>query len=106
MTRMERPTAQPAGGVEEDHGLGGGPLTIYPSGRCEVVFQHLARRAPFDDPALREELRQRLNGITGIDLPVVKIELRPSFPLDVLATPNARGALADQLAWFRATLAA
>jgi hypothetical protein len=82
------------------------PLTTYPSGRCEVVFQHLARRAPFDDPALREELRQRLNGITGIDLPGVKIELRPSFPLDVLATPDAQDALADQLAWFRATVAA
>ena len=82
------------------------PLTIYPSGRSEVVFQHLARRAPFDDPALREELRQRLNGIGGIDLPAVKIELRPSFPLHILATPDTQNALADQLAWFRAAVAA
>ena len=39
------------------------PLTIYPSGRCEVVFQYLARRPPFDDRTLREELRQKLNTI-------------------------------------------
>ena len=56
------------------------PLTLYPSGRSEVVFQHLARRAPFDDPALREQLRQRLNTVEGVDLPAAKIELRPSFP--------------------------
>jgi alkylated DNA nucleotide flippase Atl1 len=77
------------------------PLTLYPSGRCEVVFQHLARRAPFDDPALREQLRQRLNTVAGIDLPAAKIELRPSFPLDVLESPANRDALVEHLAWFR-----
>jgi hypothetical protein len=77
------------------------PLTVYPSGRCEVVFQRLARRAPFDDPALREQLRQRLNTVAGIDLPAAKIELRPSFPLDVLESPANRDALVEHLAWFR-----
>ncbi|GAC1412234.1 MAG: hypothetical protein NVSMB60_33970 [Mycobacterium sp.] len=77
------------------------PLTIYPSGRCEVVFQHLARRAPFDDCTLREELRQKLNTIDGVDLPAVKIELRPGFPLAALAAPDAQSKLADHLNWFR-----
>jgi alkylated DNA nucleotide flippase Atl1 len=76
------------------------PLTLYPSGRCEVVFQHLARRAPFDDPALREQLRQRLNTVDGIDIPAAKIELRPSFPLAVLGSQSNRGALVEHLAWF------
>jgi len=79
------------------------PLTIYPSGRGEVVFQHLARRPPFDDRALREELRQKLNTVDGIDLPAVKIELRPSFPLGVLAATDAQSSLADCLTWFRRT---
>ena len=82
------------------------PLTIYPSGRCEVVFQHLARRPPFDDRTLREELRQKLNTIDGVDLPAAKIELRPSFPLAVLAAPNAQSSLADHLSWFRTVCAA
>jgi alkylated DNA nucleotide flippase Atl1 len=76
------------------------PLTIYPSGRCEVVFQHLARRAPFDDPALREQLRRRLITIAGIDLPTAKIELRPSFPLAVLGSQANRDALIEHLLWF------
>ena len=82
------------------------PVTIYPSGRCEVVFQHLARRHPFDDLALREALRQMLNTIDGVDLPAVKIDLRPSFPLAVLAAPDAQSALADHLSWFRTICAA
>lgn len=63
------------------------PVTIYPLRGCEVVFQHLASRTPFDDIQLREELRQRLTSIPGIDLPAAKIELRPSFPLPVLSDP-------------------
>ena len=77
------------------------PLTLYPSGRSEVVFQHLARRPPFDDPALREQLRQRLNTVEGVDLPAAKIELRPSFPLAVLNSPVNRGQLIEHLKWFR-----
>jgi alkylated DNA nucleotide flippase Atl1 len=82
------------------------PLTLYPSGRCEVVFQHLARRAPFDDPTLREQLRQRLNTVDGIDLPAAKIELRPSFPIAVLGSPANRVAVVDHLAWFRGLVTA
>ncbi len=80
------------------------PLTLYPSGRCEVVFQHLARRPPFDDIRLREELRQRLNTVAGIDLAAAKIELRPSFPLSVLSVPATASGLAESLEWFHAAL--
>ena len=34
--------------------------------------------------------RQHLNKIPGVDLPASKIELRPAFPLRVLADPAAR----------------
>jgi hypothetical protein len=46
------------------------PFAIYPSGRVEVVFQYLKDRPPFDDDALREEFRQRLNRANGTCLPM------------------------------------
>lgn len=36
--------------------------------------------------ALREELRSRLNAVDGIDLPPGKREMRPGFPLSMLAS--------------------
>ena len=76
------------------------PVTLYPLRSCEVVFQHLAARRPFDDIQMREVLRQRLNKIPGVDLPASKIELRPAFPLTVIADPAAREILIDALGWF------
>ena len=32
-----------------------GQSSFYPTGKCEVVFQHLAVRPPFDDIELRRE---------------------------------------------------
>jgi alkylated DNA nucleotide flippase Atl1 len=77
------------------------PLALYPvTGTAEVVFQHLARRRPFDDPALRRELLDRLNEVHGITLPAVKLSMRPSFPLSVLADPDACQRVAAALEWF------
>ncbi len=82
------------------------PFTIYPSGKVEVVFQHMASRPPFDDVEMREELRRRLDAIEGIDLPASKIGLRPGFPLEVLRYEVRRDAIIEALAWFLATLQA
>ena len=76
------------------------PLALYPSGKAEVVFQHLTNRSPFDDQALREELRVRLNQIPGVDLPAAKLELRPGFDLALLANREARTLMAEHLHWF------
>ncbi|WP_420121764.1 GmrSD restriction endonuclease domain-containing protein [Nakamurella sp.] len=76
------------------------PMVIYPSGRVEVVFQYLATRPPFDDVELREELRMRLNQMDGVEIPPGKLELRPGFDLDVLATESNRETLAATLVWF------
>jgi alkylated DNA nucleotide flippase Atl1 len=44
------------------------PWTLKPtSGTLEVVFQHLLGRPPFDDTGVRDELRQRVNRIPGVD---------------------------------------
>lgn len=77
------------------------PVVLYPLQSCEVAFQHLSSRTPFDDIQLREELRRRLNKIPGVDLPASKITLRPAFPLACLADPAALELFLDTLDWFR-----
>ncbi|MEV0330770.1 DUF262 domain-containing protein [Micromonospora echinospora] len=76
------------------------PAVLYPSGKFEVVFQYLSVRTPFDDVALREELRQRLNQLPGVEIAATRLTLRPGFPLAVLADADARDALLDHLRWF------
>jgi alkylated DNA nucleotide flippase Atl1 len=86
---------------ESDHPRGNiWPVVLYPTGKCEVVFQHMAIRAPFDDVQLRQEFRERLNKIPGIDLPAAKLELRPGFPLEIFADEEARSLFIDALGWF------
>ncbi|MFJ9059247.1 DUF262 domain-containing protein [Streptomyces sp. NPDC102409] len=80
------------------------PLVLYPmSGTVEVVFQYLKDRAPFDDTEQRRELLRRLNEVDGIDLPEAKLELRPSFPLQVFAAQSE--AICAALDWFIHTAA-
>ncbi|MEV7383527.1 hypothetical protein [Streptomyces lydicus] len=62
------------------------PIAIYPvSGTVEVVFQYLKRRPPFGDEPLRRALMERFNTVDGTDLAEAKLDLRPSFPLEVFA---------------------
>jgi alkylated DNA nucleotide flippase Atl1 len=76
------------------------PVVLYPTGKCEVVFQHMAIRKPFDDVQLRQEFRERLNTIPGVDLPAAKLELRPSFPLNLLTDAEALATFIGALSWF------
>ncbi|WP_367130516.1 MULTISPECIES: GmrSD restriction endonuclease domain-containing protein [Streptomyces] len=75
------------------------PIALYPvTGTVEVVFQYLKARPPFDDEPLRRELMTRLNAIEGIDLAEAKLDLRPSFPLEVFAGRGAE--IRGVLEWF------
>ena len=76
------------------------PFTIYPSGKAEVVFQHLMYRPPFDSWELRDEMRRRLNEVPGVELPEAKLSMRPGFDIDLLAAEVARLKLLEQLSWF------
>lgn len=76
------------------------PAAIYPSGKFEVVFQHLRNRPPFDAPTRREELRQRLNTIDGVDLPESRLDRRPGFELGLLVDAVRREQLVKVLEWF------
>ncbi|MEU2625897.1 DUF262 domain-containing protein [Kitasatospora sp. NPDC007106] len=80
------------------------PLALYPvTGTVEVVFQYLKDRAPFDDTELRRELLRRLNEIEGVELAEAKLELRPSFPLQVFAEHSEE--ICAVLEWFVHTAA-
>ncbi|MFJ2233884.1 DUF262 domain-containing protein [Streptomyces sp. NPDC087859] len=80
------------------------PLAIYPvTGTVEAVFEHLKRRQPFDDEPLRRELMARLNEIDGIDLAEAKLDLRPSFPVEVFAGHSDE--ICAVLEWFVHTVA-
>lgn len=75
------------------------PIGVYPvSGTAEVVFQYLKRRPPFDDEPLRRALMERFNAIDGIDLAEAKLDLRPSFPLEVFATHTEE--IRSVMEWF------
>ncbi|MFE6091628.1 DUF262 domain-containing protein [Streptomyces massasporeus] len=80
------------------------PLAIYPvSGTVEVVFQYMKRRPPFDDEPLRRELMTRLNDIEGIDLAEAKLDLRPSFAVEIFAAHSDE--ICAVLEWFAHTVA-
>jgi alkylated DNA nucleotide flippase Atl1 len=88
--------------AREKHEQGGNiwPAAIYPSGKFEIVFKYLSTRTPFDDLAMREELRQRFNKVPGVAIPSAKIGLRPGFQLTVLTDPGSRDRVVDALNWF------
>jgi uncharacterized protein with ParB-like and HNH nuclease domain/alkylated DNA nucleotide flippase Atl1 len=74
-------------------------LNIY-ARTLEVPFGVLKSRPPFDDPAVREELRQRLNDAPGVDIPPSKLELYPSFPNTLVADTAVWDVVAATLDWF------
>lgn len=75
------------------------PFALYTYGRVEIHFQYLARRPPFEAVGLREELRRRLNDVPGIQIDETEVELRPSFPLSVLADSAARERFCSTIEW-------
>jgi hypothetical protein len=68
-------------------GLESTPIVLYTYyGQVEVRLQFLKR--PFDDPAKREELRQKLNEIEGVNLPSGK--QRPNIPIATFANNDEK----------------
>ncbi|GAA1675861.1 hypothetical protein GCM10010977_22010 [Citricoccus zhacaiensis] len=80
------------------------PVIIYPNAHFEVVFMYLQGHEPFQDPALLEELRVRINQIPGVDIPGNQPLKRPNIRLETLVHKGAVEALGDALRWFYDTM--
>ncbi|ETK34632.1 hypothetical protein [Microbispora sp. ATCC PTA-5024] len=66
----------------------------------EIPFGALKSRRPFDKPAFREDLRQRLNEAPGVDIAPDKLELYPSFPITRLADQAVYDVIVTTMIWF------
>jgi hypothetical protein len=82
------------------------PIVLYSYGRCEVQFQYLLARPPFDNEQTRLELLRRVNEIPGVSFGPEVITKRPSISLAVLAgNPQALEQLKAVLRWLAETAA-
>lgn len=83
---------------------GGETLTMvrFYSRTVEVPFGTLKKRVPFSDPILRDELRRRFNDAPGVELPAAKLELYPSFEIDLMADEAVWDVVVACLDWFTA----
>jgi hypothetical protein len=73
-------------------------------GKVDISFQFMTR-PPFDDVAMRHELRRRLNEIPGVSIPDDAITRRPNIPLALFAAdPEALEAFKRVLDWFCETV--
>ncbi len=75
------------------------PFVLYTYGRIEIQFQHIAKRPPFDDAGLREQLRSKLAAIPGAHLPPTVEAKRPSIGLADLRAPESLRIFTDAMDW-------
>jgi hypothetical protein len=75
-------------------------ISVWTYGRVEVPFLFLKERPPFDDEAKRQELRNRLNQIPGVDIPADALALRPRILLASLTDQAALDKFLEVLDWF------
>jgi hypothetical protein len=80
--------------------------SVWTYGGVEILFQYMLTRRPFEDEAKRLELRDRLNKISGVEIPVDAITRRPSIPLAALADDAALKEFLAILDWYLAEVKA
>jgi len=54
---------------------------------------------PFDEREKREALRERLLAIRGLEIPIEKIDKRPSFRMELLADDDAYAEFEATFEW-------
>ena len=78
-------------------------LKVMFNGAVEIWFVHLAKNRPFEDEALREEVRSRLNAIEGVEIDADRIGGKPTFPLSALAPTKSLAQFKEVVLWMRDT---
>jgi hypothetical protein len=74
-------------------------VSVWTYGRVEIQFQQMKTRPPFDDPAKRLELLDKLNALPGISLPPDAIDRRPSLKLRWMAEEGREERFLEVLGW-------
>lgn len=75
-------------------------FSVWTNGYIEIQFQFYSYRPPFADESKRTELLQKLNSISGIDLPPDSIMRRPSFSPVILQDEDNLKQFFDTFEWF------
>lgn len=75
-------------------------VSVWTYRRLEIQFQYMLDKPPFNDEAKRQELRDRLNQIPGVNIPLNAITLRPRILLSVLTDKNALDKFLAVLDWW------
>ena len=73
-------------------------FTVWTYGRVEVNFQYMTK-GPFADEMKRQEVRERLQAIPGVSIPIAALNKRPPIRLDVLSQPEALAAFTAAFDW-------
>ena len=81
-------------------GQSGCPFRVKSNGTLLVNLKWLAEMAPpFDDKDLRDQLRERLNQIDGVELPDEAIRVQPKFSLDSLSSRSELASFLETADW-------
>ena len=85
--------------VVTENGVDHIPILLYTYGTAEIQFQHMKKKKPFDDTDRREELRERLNAINGVNVPADAIDRRPSIQLMALSNDEKLNQFLNVMEW-------
>jgi hypothetical protein len=74
-------------------------FSLYSYGSVELAPQWMKAMPGFEPDERRREFLERINRIPGVSVPVDAIAKRPSFPIPLLESVEARQAFFDVLEW-------
>ena len=76
---------------------------LWTSGTIQFWFTSFARRAPFDERAVREEFQRRLNEVEGAAIDRGALDGMPSISIGLLRDAHNRRRFYDAIEWFLQT---
>jgi len=72
---------------------------ITTDGRVQIWFQYMSKKPPFSDESLRQELRNKLRTIPGVEIDESKLAGKPSFPLNKLVRKESMDVFKSTMEW-------
>ena len=74
-------------------------FSLWTDGSVEIQFQLLKNRKVFSDEDMRLELMNKFNRIEGVEITKNRIEVRPSFSIDLLSNPESMALFKETVLW-------